>query len=94
MMKYFMILTPEINTTKSGYLWIYEPEELESRDYTETWFNHIFPILGNFSDSISEKLLNPNVGGEFSEEFYRIKNFKIIKKNQANRRLSIIRIYL
>ncbi len=94
MMQFFMILTPELSTTNSGYLRIYEPDGFESRDYTETWFNHIFPILGNFTDSISEKMNNPGENGEFSQEFYSITNFKVLKSYRAGKKLSRFRIYL
>lgn len=93
MSKYFMILTSDDDTSANGYIRIYVPDRLDvdTRDFTETWFNHIFPILGNLSDSVSEKLAGDIIGYPCAG-FYIIRNFKINKRD--NKGKVSVRIYM
>ena len=107
MSKYFMILTQSLDGTMLGdgchgtsseYILINNPSsiiDVDDRDYTETWVNHIFPLLGHLSDSISEKLK----GGIYQEsdgDFYVINKYKIINKSKGGKKqkFDLLRIYI
>lgn len=93
MMKYFMVLSADGESTKNGYIRINTPDNLgvDDRDFTETWYNHIFPILGNLSTSVSEKLADDFTDGPSNGHFI-ITNFRIINKGGKGK--GSLRIYL
>lgn len=78
---------------KMKYLRIY-PVTVDDRDFVETWFEYIFPILGNFSETVSEKMMgNSTDRGEISEDCFYVNNFKYIK-NKKNSGFDRLRIYI
>ena len=83
MFKYFMILSTSEDHSKAGYIRIYPPNDMDvdARDFTETWFNHIIPILGNLSNSVSEKMDGIYSSYE-SPGYYLIRKYRIIKKGK------------
>ena len=85
--------------TNLYYLRIYPPDSkitdrIDERDFAETWFNNIFPVLGNYSGEISEKTLGYTQNGwEFDAECFIISKYKYIKTKKANK-LDRLRIYI
>jgi hypothetical protein len=69
-------------------------EQVDDRDFVATWFDYIFPVIGNFSGSMTEKMMaNTFTEGELSKECFYISNYKYLKAKN-NKKLDRLRIYV
>ncbi|OJX39962.1 MAG: hypothetical protein BGO78_14340 [Chloroflexi bacterium 44-23] len=107
MHQYFLVLTYGHDPSSKGYFRIYDEELVDkkqinkskiipsdSRDFTQTIFNDLFPILGNFSDKISEKM-SGQIMLEAANEHYLITSYKLRKKRmRRGNGFYYIRIFL
>ena len=85
---------PENNELQ--YLRVYHDdlEQVDGRDFVATWFDYIFPVIGNFSGSMTEKMMaNTFTGGELSKECFYISNYKHLK-SKNKKKLDRLRIYV
>lgn len=89
MHQYFMVLRRSEGDVDNGYIKINPPEKsyVDGRDFTHTWFNRILPIIGENSESVSEKMAGNPVRDE-AGEYFIIRNFKICKRGK------VFRVYL
>lgn len=90
MSKYFMVITQDFVSENPDYVRIIPDYKGNAEEFTYTWFDNIFPILGNFSDYISVKEMPlPNMWE--SSGCYVIRKYKIyIKKGRYFIKISVI----
>ena len=90
MFKYFMIVTQDYEKSEPEYLRIRPDFKANPEEFTFTWFDKIFPILGNLSDKISVKEM-PLMNLPESSGYFEIRDFKIVKKkNKYYFRINVI----
>lgn len=74
MSKYFMILTQDREDPDPSFVRIMEEYDGNPEEFTFTWFDKIFPILGNLSEKISAKEMalsnQPESDGHFEIRDY------------------------
>lgn len=89
MFKFFMVVTQILGEDVKAPLLRIRESNIDGRDFTETWFNHIFPVLGNLTSTISEKMAG-DLMVESTGEFYKINRYKLIQKGKEQR----LRVYI
>jgi len=90
MFKYFMVITQGSGVEFPDLIRISPDFEGTPQEFTYTWFDKIFPLLGNMSEKISAKMdALPNLPESLGH--YEIREYKFIKKKKKHFiRISVI----